>query len=118
MTISRVMLPLGFVPTNVPETGVKAPPALRAKPEMVEDAEFEVYTNWPLGVTTSQQVPAPSVGTLALTGVIVRWVTTGGEEIAEAFAAPAGPVSATRAAPLGANETANPPGPALGFTTI
>ncbi len=42
MTISRLILPLGFVPTKVPETGVNAPPALRAKPEMVEDAELEV----------------------------------------------------------------------------
>jgi len=59
MTISRLMLPLGFVPTTVPETGVNEPAALRTKPEMVEDAELEVYTNWPLGVTASQQVPAP-----------------------------------------------------------
>ena len=44
-TISRLMLPLGFVPTTVPETGVNDPAALRAKPEMVEDAEIEVYTN-------------------------------------------------------------------------
>jgi len=76
MTISRLMLPLGFVPTTVPETGVKAPPALRAKPEMVEDAEFEVYTNWPLGVTTSQHVAAPRVGTLVLMGVSVPLLTT------------------------------------------
>ncbi len=41
-TISRLILPVGFVPTKVPETGVSALPALRAKPEMVEDAELEV----------------------------------------------------------------------------
>ena len=76
MTISRLMLPLGFVPTKVPETGVNDPLALRAKPEMVEDAEFEVYTNWPLGVTASQHVAAPRVGTLALMGVSVPLLTT------------------------------------------
>src|SRR5579859_3396935 len=38
--------------------------------------------------------------------------------MAEALVPPAGPVSTAIAAPLGAKDTANNPGPALGLTTI
>jgi hypothetical protein len=40
--ISRFVLPLGFVPTTVPDTGVNAPAELIANPEIVDDAEFDV----------------------------------------------------------------------------
>src|ERR1700723_3505813 len=40
------------------------------------------------------------------------------DEIADALLPPAGPVSETSAAPLGAKETENAPGSGLGLTTI
>ncbi len=40
------VLPAGLVPTTVPLSGVKAPVAAIAKPEMVEEAAFDVYANF------------------------------------------------------------------------
>jgi hypothetical protein len=42
IAISRLVLPLGFVPTTVAPTGVSAPVALIAKPAIVEEAAFEL----------------------------------------------------------------------------
>ena len=118
MAISRLVLPEGLIPTSVPPTGVSAPFFEIKKPEIVADPAFDVYTNCPLGVTTFQHVAAARVGTPRLMGVSLPFVPTAYDEMAEAFVPPAGPVSATRAALLGANVTANTPGSALALTTI
>src|SRR5215469_9082214 len=117
MAMSMFVAPLGLMPRTVPGRGLSAPAALIAKPEIVEDPAFEVYANLPSGVTAFQQLAVPSVGTLVLIGTKVPSAPTEYEEIADAFAAP-GPVSDTSAAPLGANVTANAPGPALAVSLI
>ena len=47
-----------------PNSGVKlAPVEAIAKPEMVEEAAFDVYANFPLGVIAFQQLASPREGT-------------------------------------------------------
>src|SRR6266850_88130 len=116
--MSRFVLPLGLVPTTVAPTGVKTPVALIANPEIVDEPAFEVKTNRPSRVTAFQQFAFPRVGIPVLIATRVPFAATKYEEIAEASLPPAGPVSDTSAAPLGANVTENDPGPGLRLTTI
>ena len=116
--MSRFVLPAGLVPTTVPLSGVKAPVAAIAKPEMVEEAAFDVYANFPSGVIAFQQLASPRAGTSVLMGDSFPSAPTAYEETVEAFDAPAGPVSETTAAPFGANRSEKTPGSTLGFTTI
>src|SRR5215469_403751 len=118
MAMSRLMLPVGRVPTTVPDRGVKAPFVAIENPEIVDDPEFDVYTKRLSGVTACQQVAAPCVGTLALTAESAPLAETAYDEIAAALCPPTGPVSETKAVPLGANRTAKAPGPTLGLITI
>ena len=76
MAMSRFVLPLGLVPTIVPARGVSDPLTPIANPEIVDVAEFEVYTKLPFGDTALQQVAAPNVGTLVLIGDSVPLAAT------------------------------------------
>jgi hypothetical protein len=76
MARSISVLLLGRIPSTVPGKGVNAPVAFIAKPEIVDEAEFAVYTKRPSGVTSYQQVAAPNVGTLVLMGVITPLAST------------------------------------------
>src|ERR1700758_3076582 len=116
--MSRFVLPAGFVPTTVAPTGVNAPVLPTANPEIVDEPAFETYTKRPSGVTTFQQFALPRVGTPRLMALSVPSDAIAYDEIVEALFPPAGPVSETRAAPFGANVTANVPGAASWLTTI
>lgn len=76
MAMSRLVLPLGLMPTIVLATGVNIPVALIANPEIVDVPAFEVYARLPFGVIALQQVAAPNVGTLVLIGDRVPFAAT------------------------------------------
>src|ERR1700751_2305233 len=114
--MSRFVLPAGLVPTTVAPIGVNAPVLPIANPAMVEEPAFEAYTNRPSCVTTSQQFALPRVGTPRLIGETVPSDAIAYDEIVDALFPPAGPVSETRAAPLGANVTEKVPGAASWLT--
>jgi hypothetical protein len=59
-------MPAGKAKTTVLPIGVNAPVALIENPEMFADPVFEVYRYFPFGVTLTQQVRTPRVGTLGL----------------------------------------------------
>ena len=56
-------------------------------------------------MTACQQVAAPCVGMLALIADSIPLAATAYDEMADALCPPMGPVSETKAAPFGANET-------------
>jgi hypothetical protein len=89
MARSRFTAPGGLLPTTGPGRGVSIPVMPIAKPEILAEAEFPVYTKRPSGVIAFQQLAAPSVGTLALIAERVPSPLTAYDETAEPLGTPA-----------------------------
>src|SRR4051812_14676488 len=71
IAMSMLVAPAGFTPTMVPGTAVNAPLRPIEKPAIDDVPALDTYANRPFGVTSIQQLAAPSVARLELIGVSI-----------------------------------------------